>query len=334
MIISGISIYPFPAGTVGYYLYFFSGFVLLWLSGDYLVRSGVSLGKSFRLSPIVIGITVISMGTSAPELLVSLKAAVSGHPDISVGNVVGSNITNIGLVLGITSILIPLTVRKHTVKIDGPIMVAATLLFILFARTGKTISRGEGLLMLFLISIYILWLVRKSRKEMFASRLLAEKGEFSWWGALLLVMGTSVGLVLGADWIVVGASGFAHNLGISERVISLSMVALGTSLPELTASVAAALKKQSDISIGNIIGSNLFNLFGILGLTALVHPFKVNPEILHFDVWVMLFISVLLLLLVMKIFGMRLTRWKGIILLSLYCGYLFWIYNSMNSVIK
>lgn len=266
--------------------------------------------------------------------MVSLKAAVSGHPDISVGNVVGSNITNIGLVLGITSILIPLSVRKRTLRIDGPIMVAATLLFILFARTGKIISRGEGLLMLFLISIYILWLVRKSRKEMFVSHLIVEKGEFSWWIALSLVMVTSIGLVWGADWMVVGASGFAHNLGISERVISLSMVALGTSLPELTASVTAALKKQPDISIGNIIGSNLFNLFGILGVTSLVHPIRINLKILHYDVWVMLFISVLLLLLVMKIFGMRLTRWKGIILLSLYSGYLFWIYNSMNIAIK
>jgi len=327
MIVSGIFILPDLLGNAGNYIYFVIGLIILLFSGDYLVRGGVSLGTNFRLSPLVVGIAVISLGTSAPELLVSLKAATTGHPDISVGNVVGSNITNIGLVLGITAFLIPLAVRKQTLQKDGPIMVAATILFLLFAWSGDTITRAEGLIMVILIVIYVSRLIRKSRRErLHSSAMIADKGKYSWWLALILIIISSLGLVWGADWTVRGVSGVARTLGISERVISLSVVALGTSLPELTASITAAVKKQPDISVGNIIGSNIFNLFGILGITALVKNIRVNKTILNFDIWYMLFISVLLLLLITKVFKMRLTRWKGFVLLIFYMSYLVWIY--------
>ncbi|HHJ10825.1 MAG TPA: calcium/sodium antiporter [Bacteroidetes bacterium] len=330
MILSGIIPHFFPGGPVGDPLYFVFGVFFLWISGRYLIEGGVSLGKNLRLSSLVVGITVVSMGTSAPELLVSIKAALLKHPDIAVGNVVGSNIANIGLVLGVTSLVIPLTVRKATLRVDGVVMILVTIGFIVMACTRKTLFWHEGVIMLMIISVYLIWLVIKSRKQKIILPKIEKKGISLWWVALIVIVIASYGLVLGADYVVVGASGLAKSLGINERVISLSMVALGTSLPELTASITAVLKKEPDMSMGNIIGSNIFNLFGILGVTSLIHPIPINPKILNFDVIYMLILTIFLLILGSKMFGRRLSRWNGLVLVFFYLFYIFVIYFNKN----
>ncbi len=326
MIIAGIIPHWFPESPSGNSFYFIFGLIFLWLSGKYLIDAGVSLGESLRLSPLVIGITVISMGTSAPELLVSVKAAVLKHPDIAVGNVVGSNIANIGLVLGITSLLIPLKVRKETLRVDGMAMVLITIIFVMLTCTGKILTWTEGFIMLSVLFFYILWLVVKSGKHKIPVPKVDKKGLSLWWVALIVVVIASYGLVLGADYVVIGASGVAKGLGVNERVISLSMVALGTSLPELTATITAAVKKVPDMSMGNIIGSNIFNLFGILGVTALIRPVTINPKILNFDIPFMLIMTILLLVLGSKMFGRKLSRWDGVVLVLFYTFYIFVIY--------
>ncbi len=321
--------HPFPRGTGGDSLYFIVGVALLWVSGKYLIKGGVALGKIFRLSPLVIGITVISVGTSAPELLVSIKAALSGHPDIAVGNVVGSNIANIGLVLGLTVLFMPILIPANKFRFDSLAMLLATAGFIVLACFGAVLSRGDGAVMTGLIVFYILWLLLKAPKEMESMPDEGAQGRWHWWVALTVVVIASLGLALAADYVVLGASGLALGMGVDERVISLSMVALGTSLPELTASLAAIVRKEPDMSVGNILGSNIFNLFGILGVTALIHPLKINREILKFDMVYLLIIAVLLVLL--GRLGRELSRTDGVILLLLYALYIAIIFKLINA---
>jgi cation:H+ antiporter len=331
MVLAGMLWHPFPHTSVGNILYFISGIVLLWVSGKYLIRGGVALGQVFRLSPLVIGITVISIGTSAPELLVSIKAAVTGHPDIAVGNVVGSNIANIGLVLGLTVLFMPILIDVKKMMWDSLAMVGVTAGFIAISCTHDRLSRPEGLIMLVLIVGYVLWLLFKAPKEMESLTEEESRQRWSWWVALTVVIISSFGLALAADYVVLGASGLALSMGVSERVISLSMVALGTSLPELTASLAAVLKKEADMSVGNILGSNVFNLFGIMGVTALIHPVTVNKEILSFDV-VFLFIMALLLV-ILGWLGRELSRKDGMILLVLYVLYILIVFRVIGSTV-
>jgi len=327
MILAGMLWHPFPHGMTGDILYFVFGIALLWVSGKYLIRGGVALGQVFRLSPLVIGVTVISLGTSAPELLVSIKAAVTGHPDIAVGNVVGSNIANIGLVLGITVLFMPIFIPVKKFRVDSVMMLGVTLGFIILACIGKTLSFWDGLIMVMVIALYLLWQVLKAPKE--TSPPLSEGGSWIWWVALLVVIVSSFGLALAADYVVLGASGLALSIGIDERVISLSMVALGTSLPELTASLAAIIRKEPDMSVGNILGSNIFNLFGILGVTALIEPLQVNREILRFDVVYLLFMA--LLLVILGRLGKELSRRDGAILLLFYLLYIAVIFNIVEA---
>ncbi len=329
MIFTGMLWHPFPHGPVGNVLYFVFGIVLLWVSGKYLIRGGVALGKVFRLSPLVIGITVISIGTSAPELLVSIKAAVSGHPDIAIGNVVGSNIANIGLVLGVAVIFLPILIPGNKFRSDSLVMLVVTTGFIVFACTGERLSRVEGAVMVGLVAIYILWLLLRAPKEAGSLTVEGYRAGWSWWVALLVVVVSSFGLALAADYVVLGASGLALSMGVSERVISLSMVALGTSLPELTASIAAIVKKEPDMSVGNILGSNVFNLFGILGVTALIRPVTVNREILRFDVVYLIVIAILLVLL--GRLGRELSRRDGVILLGLYILYILVVFGVIGT---
>ncbi len=320
--------HPFPHGTVGNILYFVIGVALLWVSGKYLIKGGVALGQVFRLSPLVIGITVISVGTSAPELLVSIKAAVSGHPDIAVGNVVGSNIANIGLVLGLTVLFMPILIPDNRFRIDSLVMLGVTVIFIALACWGERLSRVDGAVMTGLIVLYVILLLIRSPKEAGTLTVEEEKKRWRWWVALTVVVISSFGLALAADYVVLGASGLALSMGVDERVISLSMVALGTSLPELTASLTAIIRKEPDMSVGNILGSNIFNLFGILGVTALIHPLQINREILRFDVVYLLIIAVLLVIL--GRLGRELSRRDGAILLLLYALYIAIIFKVIN----
>lgn len=317
--------YPLPEslGSLGYYLYLFLGLFILLISGEFLVRGGVSLGRKTGISELVIGVTVISLGTSAPELVVSLQAALSGHPDISVGNVVGSNISNVSLVLALTIIVFPVVVNRRSLTMDGPFMLLISLLLISFSRDGN-ISRPEGAVLLFLIVLYSWKIIGVSRADNRLNPGKIPAAQFTVPVALLIILASGVGLVLGAGWLVFGASGVARSFGVSERVISLSVVALGTSLPELSASFMAALRKHPDVSVGNIIGSNIFNIGGILGTTALVRPIKVNERIITFDYWWMFAVSVLILMLALM--KLKLNRWKGVLLIVCYVLYIVLIY--------
>ena len=318
---------PDSTGSWANYLYLILGLVVLLLSGEYLVRGGVSLGRKTRVSELVIGVTVVSLGTSAPELMVSLKAALSGHPDISIGNVVGSNIANIGLVLALTVLIFPIVVNRMSLIKDGPFMLVISVMAIMFSVDGR-IGRIEGLILLLLVTGYTFLIIRNSRLDNRLSQKKIQAPAYPVPLSILIVLISCVGLVIGASWLVQGASGAARSFGVSERVISLSIVAFGTSLPEMSASLMAALRKHPDVSVGNIIGSNIFNLGGILGTTAIFVDIDVNPQIRSFDYWYMLVLSVLLLVLVGK--KLKLTRWKGMVMMLFYVLYIFLIYARIS----
>lgn len=308
------------------YFFLILGFIVLLISGDLLVKSGVALSSHLKISTLVIGVTVVSLGTSAPELVVSIGAALKNHPDIATGNVIGSNISNMALVLGLTAIIIRIPVGKSSVSFDWPFMMFASLLFWVFVLNGK-LSFLEGSVFLTLLFIFIFWSVRKSRTEL--SRLGHDfvKARYSLPVSLLLLVVSAVGLYFGATWLVDGAESIALRLGVSERVISVTVIAFGTSVPELATSVMAAIKKQLDISIGNIIGSNIFNILGILGVTSIIKTIPVSFE-MRFDIYCMIAVSILLFLFMLPYGKAILTRWKGVALLLVYILYILFAFGS------
>lgn len=308
------------------YFYLILGFTVLLISGDLLVKSGVALSTHLRISMLVIGVVFVSLGTSAPELVVSIKAALKDHPDIAIGNVVGSNISNIALVLGLTALIINIPVNKNSVRFDWPFMMLSGVLFYLFVRNG-ILSFFEGSVFLFLLMVFIFWSVKKSRIEMSRVEHVFAKARFSVAVSVLLLLVSSAGLYFGATWLVDSAEAIASRYGVSERVISVTIIAFGTSVPELATSVIAALKKQLDISIGNIIGSNIFNILGILGVTSMIKSIPVNVE-LKFDVHWMLALSVLLLLFMLPYGKANLNRWKGFVLISSYFLYIILVFQT------
>lgn len=308
-------------------LYLIAGLILLLAGGEFLVRGGVSLAGHFKISALVVGVTVVSFGTSAPELVVSLDAAISGHPDISLGNVIGSNISNIGLVLALTVIITPYFVNTRALVRDWAFMLAVSLILIVFLYTGRQLSRPEGIIMVILLILFIYVVLKHSRKELRKGNGMPPKIRYSVLISVLLILVSSLALIIGADFLVKGASEIARNLNVSERVISVSVIALGTSLPELATSAVAAARKQNEISIGNIIGSNIFNILAILGITSSIAPITIQDTgVLTFDLWYMLALSILLMLLILPVKGSMLSRWKGLILVMSYILFLFFIY--------
>ena len=305
------------------YFQLLAGFIILLFSGKFLVKGGVAIANNFKISKLVVGLTVVSLGTSAPELLVSIQAALSGHPDISIGNVIGSNISNIALVLGLSAIVLPIPVKKTSIIIDWPIMMLACIAFYLFVL-NDSLQFFEGLIFISVLAAFIYFSIHKSRKEGVKNNDY-EKPLLTVPMALGLIAISSLGLVFGSGWLVEGASEVARNFGISERVISLSIIAIGTSVPELATSVTAALKKETDISIGNIIGSNIFNILGILGVTSIVKTIPVNHIMYQSDIFWMLGISLLLFLFILPIKGAILKRWEGSVLLLIYFVYVYLI---------
>jgi cation:H+ antiporter len=308
------------------YFYLVLGFIVLLISGDLLVKSGVALASHFRISTLAIGVTVVSMGTSAPELVVSIGAALKDLPDMAIGNVVGSNISNIALVLGLTAVIINIPVNKNSVRFDWPFMMFASLVFYIFILDGK-LSFFEGVIFISLLIVFVLWSVRQSRLELSRINHVFSKARYTVPLSVLLLLVSSAGLYFGATWLVESAVSIAHRLGISERVISVTIIAFGTSVPELATSVMAAIKKQLDISIGNIIGSNIFNIFGILGITSLIKSIPVSLE-MRYDIYWMLAISVLLLFFMLPSGRALLSRWKGAVLLMVYLSYIFLVFKS------
>ncbi|MBR0037728.1 MAG: calcium/sodium antiporter [Bacteroidales bacterium] len=298
-------------------VYILIGLILLVKGGDFLIDGSVAIARWARLSSMVIGLTVIGFGTSMPELLVSLQAALAGNPGISIGNVVGSNITNIALILGVSAILCPLPASKSTLKIDMPFMIIAFILFVVIAMTGSVERLSGGLLFLLLVA-FVTWQVRKSRKQ--ADNEVIEKPAMSLWKAFLLVAVSLAALVFGADLLVDGASAIARDLGVADRVIGLTIVAVGTSLPELFASVMAARKGETDMAIGNIIGSGSFNVLSVIGLSAVVCPItETNVGFLN-DYILMIALGFILWLFLRT--KHLLERWEGILLLVIYLAFL------------
>ncbi len=306
------------------FLFIIIGLTLLVVGGEFLVRSSVALSFKLKLSKMVIGLTVVSFATSAPELLVSLQAALSGFSDISLGNVIGSNIANIGLVLGITAIISPLTVDRDFYKFNWPVMMLFSIALYFLLSSGGYLSRFEGIVLVVALCLYLFFLIKRARKvkvEVEGIDDSLEKTSNFKIGVWLIIGG--VALWGGSELLVSGAVDVAGMLGISERVISVTVIAIGTSVPELAASVIAALRKEKAISLGNLIGSNIFNIASVLGITAIIQPIYVASEaILTSDIFWMLGFAFILIPLAFLPEKFILSRYKGIIM---FIGYVIFI---------
>ncbi len=306
-------------------LYLLIGFVLLVIGGEFLVRSSVALSLKLNISRMVIGLTVVSFATSAPELLVSLQAAIDGFSDISLGNVIGSNIANIGLVLGLTAMVSPLMVDRDFYRINWPVMMVFSIVLYFFLQSNNTLTRIEGGALLLGLVGYLFLLIKRSRRK---DKVIAEEVDVS----LREVRGFKMTIWLligifalwgGSELLVMGAVDLATQLGISERVVSVTVIAVGTSVPELAASLIAAIKKEKAISLGNLIGSNIFNIASVLGLTAIINPIVVqSSEILSSDmIWMLCIAFVLLPMLLIPKFS-EMGRKEGFILLAGYSTFI------------
>lgn len=312
------------------YILFFAGFVLLIKGADWLVTGASSLAYKFGISSLVVGLTIVAFGTSAPELIVSLMASISGSTDIAIGNVTGSNIANILLILGVSALIYPLTVQKSTVWKEIPFALLATLVLILLANdqiidmaSASMISRIDGYILIafFVLFLYYIFSVAfqgtETKKEI-------PDSSFAPLRVSMQIVGGMAGLVVGGKWIVDGAVLFASSLGVSESLVGLTIVAVGTSLPELATSAVAAYKKNVDIAVGNIIGSNIFNIFWILGLSAVVTPLPFAANANNSDMLVAIGATVLLFFALFIGKKHTLEKWQGgvfVLLYVLYIGY-------------
>lgn len=264
------------------YLLFVVGLVALFFGGEYLVRGATAIARHFRLSPMVIGLTIVGFGTSAPEMLVSVQAALAGQPAIAIGNVLGSNIANILLILGISALIAPLIIPVRKLWRDLGFMLLATAVIWVMLLDGN-VTRLDGVLLVVGLIVFLAtaFLTGKAEPEQDLS------GDIPQWKAWAFTLGGLVVLVIGARLLVDSSTELARAFGISEAVIGLTIVAVGTSLPELATSVIAAIRKQTEIAVGNIVGSNIFNIFGILGVTSLIHPITADPRFASIDmIWV------------------------------------------------
>jgi len=305
------------------------GLVMLLLSGDFLVRGSVSLAGHFKVSKLVIGVVVVSFGTSAPELVVSLDAALKGHPDIAIGNVVGSNIANIALILGLTAVILPIRVKKKAIHFDWVVMMFVSLLFYVFCL-NNTLQFYEGLIFIGILSAYIFYSIHKSRQYNKENPEETVTPKYNLLVSFVLIIIAAFGLIYGAEFLIKGATSIATKMGVDERIISVSVVALGTSLPELATSIVAAIRKELDIFIGNIIGSNIFNILAILGLSSVVKAIDINPMVLSFDIFWMLAISLLLFIFILPLKKGIITRWKGMVFIFIYVLYIYLVFMHNN----
>ncbi|MGE3274773.1 MAG: calcium/sodium antiporter [Vicinamibacterales bacterium] len=298
------------------------GLVLLAGGGELLVRGASRLARRWGVSPLVIGLTVVAFGTSAPELAVSVRAALTGGSDLALGNVVGSNILNVLLILGVSALITPLVVHQRIVRIDVPLMIGASIVVALLGLDGQ-LGRLDGLFLGGAVIAYTTWAIVASRREPAEGDAEAGQapGNGAWWPPALQVLGGLVLLVLGARWLVAGAVELARWAGVGELVIGLTVVAAGTSLPEIAASIVAAVRGERDIAVGNVVGSNLFNLLAVLGATSLLAPAGVDvaPSALRFDVPVMIAVAVACLPVFMH--GGGIARWEGALFLAYYGAY-------------
>jgi len=309
------------------WLYVILGLVILLLAGDSLVKGAVNLSLRLGVPALIVSLTIVAFGTSAPELLVSISAILDGVPGLALGNVVGSNTANILLVLGIPAIISVMHTNEHDTRASYVQMIGASLLFIALCSFG-TIEWWSGLILLTALAAMLLHAARETRRHKAASALVAVDEEeiegadpnLGWPKILIFLVLGLIGLPLGAELLVSGSVNIASDLGVSETAIGLTLVAIGTSLPELATTVMAAIRRQADVAIGNVIGSNMFNLLGIIGVASLVGPIPVDPMFFRVDLWVMLGASLLLIPFVYL--GRNIGRAWGIVLTGLYLVYL------------
>jgi cation:H+ antiporter len=311
-------------------LYLIGGFILLIAGGEIVVKGGVALAKNLGLPKALIGLTILAYGTSAPELVISLESALAGHADMALGNVIGSNISNILLVLGGTALLSPLMMDRSLLKPDGIAMFAMAALLVIFAL-GGTISRVEGIIFAILCIGYTLYVFRKGKLEGYEAMEEEVEAEMNTDLPLprsILYVALGLGcMVGGGKLLVTGGVGLAEMLGVSGGVIGLTIIAVGTSLPELATSLAAARRGHADMAIANVLGSNLLNIFGIVGITATVLPLSVDPAFLRFDLWLLLALSALLVLALAL--QLTLKRLPAIIGLLGFFGYILYQYQTV-----
>jgi len=303
-------------------LYILLGLTLLVVGGNFLVRSSVALSFRLNLSKMVIGLTVVSFATSAPELLISVQAALDGHSSISLGNVIGSNIANIGLVLGITAFIAPLAIDKDFYKFNWPVMMLLSIALYFVLRSDDKIDQKEGIALIVLLIIYLWMLIGRARKKARLNTSEEVNDTFAKVSNFKIIIWFLIGggaLWGGSVLLVDGAVDFASMMGVSERVIAVTVIAVGTSIPELAASIIAALKKEKAISLGNLIGSNIFNIASVLGITAVIQPIAVeDAAILNNDIFWMLGFAVVLIPLAFLPKKFILGKYKGLLLLIAY----------------
>ncbi len=305
------------------FLFIIGGLVLLIMGGNWLLKSSVALSLKLGISKIVIGMTVVSFATSAPELIVSINAALSGASDLALGNVIGSNIANLGLVLGITLLLGTMHVQKSFYKTDWPVMMIASLLLYFFLIDDKVITQNEGIILFSFLVGFLVYLFRFQKTSAF-EELPEEDKPIPVYNILFFLVSGGLGLWGGSELLIEGATSMALQFGVSERIIGITIVSIGTSVPELAASVIAVLKKEKAISLGNLIGSNVFNILAVLGITSIITPVKITDlGLLTSDIFWMLGISFVLLPLVFIPKGFRLGWKDGILLLSLYVTFIY-----------
>ncbi len=312
-------------------LLFIAGLAALVVGANLLVHGASKLALSFGVSPLVVGLTVVALGTSTPEMAVSVGAVLNGKSDMAVGNVVGSNIFNVLFILGISALITPLVVNLQLIRQEVPSMIGASLLLLSLSIDSR-LSLSDGVLLLALLVAYIVFLIVQSRREAQAGLSEFDRENrpaiSGAWDAKLpaqvaLIAAGLVALVFGSEWLVTASAAFARSLGLSEVVIGLTIVAAGTSMPEVAASITAALKGERDIAVGNVIGSNLFNILGCLGLSSVVagsDGLVVPPSVLALDIWVML--AVALACLPVFLTGREIARWEGVVFVAYYAAYM------------
>lgn len=294
------------------------GFVMLVKGADWFVDGASNIAAKFKIPQLVIGLTIVAMGTSAPEAAVSITAALQGSADITIGNIVGSNILNVLIILGLSAVIVPIAIAKSTVKIETPFLIGVTVVLLLLGLDG-TISLVDGLILIALFIVYLLYLLRMAKNNPEEPE---EMKSLKLWQAIAATVIGLVLIVLGSDFSVDAATEIARMLGLSERFIGLTIVALGTSLPELFTSVTAARKGNADIAIGNIVGSNVFNILFVVGLSSLVTPV---PFASNFIVDTIVATAAVVFLLLATIKKRKLVRWHGIVMLLGYVAYFIYL---------
>ena len=304
-------------------IFIFLGFLLLVVGGEFIVRSSVALSLKFNISKFVIGMTVVSFATSLPELIVSVNAALNNSPSIAINNVIGSNIANIGLVLGLISILGKITVDNYFYKRDWPWMFFFSLLMWFFISQDSVLQKHEGLILFLILIFFTLTIIKKSNYLDFKGSIDDELLKTSNFKIFIWLIISSITLYFGSEFLVDGAVNLAKQISISEAVISVTIVAIGTSVPELAASLVAIAKKEEGISVGNLIGSNIYNIGSVLGITAMIKEIPIAEEIIQRDIiWMLIFALIVIILAIIPRKN-YLTSFKGLIMFSMYLYFIF-----------